>query len=808
MAFTGVSGSGKSSLIFDTLYMESYRRFSDASQVPVHLMGRQSPAAGKRPRFRAIKGLPPALGLSQRQGVAGRLSTVGTISGVADLLRVYFAAFGEVFCKNCDIPLRAMSFLDVMEAMGKRFSGKKIVVLAPIAEKRKGAFADELERFRRFGFTRVRLNGVTKRLDGDPKDVALDARKLNTVELIVDAFELRPERAQRAERAVAQAVDIAKLVRVEAAAENFAPTSDCELYNLSSACPQCGESAPKLDPRHLSHTSLGKCSECEGRGGFNDDLPADLFPCTQCNGSRLDPDMPTVRIQQMSFESLTSMTLQDLGQMCARERSQIAKTDRSRFKVLDEIIRLSRVHETLGVSHLTLGRSGGSLSPGDLQRLRLASLLSNQLQGAVYVLDEPCQGLTKPEVDHLLSTLRMFVASGSSVVVVEHHPDFLRGVDRVFVMGPGAGERGGEIVAEMPGHAYDPRIEVEQSRALLANSPVQKQIPDPLSFSGAEAARALSSSSTKSGGFLRFQLTGFRGLNAKELKLQERAVNILRGPSGSGKASFVELVLIPQLTLASASAEKEATIGAKMLIDEKFAKVTLPKDFSVAGLEVVKPGTLVRSTRRSLAAALDILVPLRSRFENLVSSQILGLTASDFSWHSKKGQCRQCSGKGFLEFEQKYAPPIEVICSSCNGAKLDRHSLVPKLKGKNFAEILDLTVEQAIAFFESDRQIRTRLEPPLEFGLGYLRLNQTMESLSGGEMQRLVLTLELKRARVDGFWYLLTHPGTGLHLPDIQVLGNLLRSLVNRGATFVLTENREEFAEYADHVIEFDASAH
>jgi excinuclease ABC subunit A len=783
VAFTGVSGSGKSSLIFSTVYAESFRRFSDASQVPVHLMGRSSLAQSRRPRVAAIRGLPPALGLSQRQGVAGRLSTVGTVSGVADLLRVYAAAFGQVFCRNCDIPLAALKFDDVVAAVRQRFLDTKVMIFAPVAEKRKGAFVEELERFRKLGYTRIRLNGQLHRLDSPEEGPRLDARKLNTVELLVDAFALKEERMARAERAIGQAIELAQLVRVETA-----DGARSEIYNLSAACPSCGESAPSLDPRHLSHSSLGQCPACEGSGGSEDGVPADLAPCTSCSGSRLASDLPTVRIAGVSFREAVMYRLSDTQRLVSNEIKSGGK-DRARMRVLGELERLLAVQVDLGLGHLTLNRSGGTLSPGDLQRLRLASLLANKLRGAVYVLDEPCQGLTALETKSLLSYLRQFVENQSTVLVVEHHPDFLKGTDSVFVMGPGAGSRGGRVVLECSGASYDPAIEVSEYEKNVRRK-VKPLLKEKAPIKG---QKALGEGRTT----LRFRKSQVRSLNLPEVTIQSHAINIIRGSSGSGKTSFVELCVLPLLR------DAEALRFSSGRWRGKYGAAQSTGSLSVRGIIEIRPGSLVRSTRRSVASALDILVPLRARFESLASSQLLGLNASDFSWSAKSGGCLTCEGKGYQEFEQKYAPPLRVECTACQGLRLKPSSLKPQLRGKNFAEVLALSVEAAAEFFSNDRQIRSRLEPALEFGLGYVRLDQTMETLSGGETQRLILTLDLKRTKVEGMWYLLTHPGTGLHLPDIQVLGSLLKGLVAKGATFILIENREEFAEFADCQIQF-----
>lgn len=784
VAFTGVSGSGKSSLIFSTVYAEAFRRFSDASQVPVHLMGRSTLAHNRRARVAAIKGLPPALGLSQRQGVAGRLSTVGTVSGVADLLRVYAAAFGQVFCRNCDIPLAALTFDDVMTALRERFVDLKVMILAPIAEKRKGAFVEELERFRKLGYTRVRLNGELCRLDGPEDEIRLDARRLNTLELLIDSFALKEERFARAERAIGQAIEMARLVRVETV-----DGRSSEIYNLSAACPSCGESAPRLDPRRLSHSSLGQCAQCCGTGEAEQDVPSDLSPCSACNGSRLSRDLPTVRIKGVSFRDLVQFTLRDVQNLVLSEMSVVGN-DKGRLRVLKELQRLLDVQVSLGLGHLNISRAGGSLSPGDLQRLRLASLLANKLRGAVYVLDEPCQGLTADETRGLLSYLRQFVQEQSTVLVVEHHPDFLKGTDTVFVMGPGAGSRGGQIVLQCPGRKYDPQTEVVDYERNV------KRKVRPLLKDSTQARKAVGRSAdtvTK----VNFKKISVRSLSLPMTTLKSHSINILRGPSGSGKASFVDLCVLPLLRDAESLKFSSGQWRGKCCFARSDGPVV------VKGIIEIKPGSIVRSTKRTVASALDVLVPLRSRFASLASSQLLGLSAADFSWNVKQGQCATCEGRGYQEYRQKYAPALRVECSACQGCKLKPSSLKPQLRGKNFAEVLALSVESAVEFFIHDRQIRSRLEPALDFGLGYVRLDQTMETLSGGEAQRLILTLDLKRTKVDGMWYVLTHPGTGLHLPDIQVLGRLLRGLVSKGATFILIENREEFGEFADCITQF-----
>ncbi len=792
IAFTGVSGSGKSSLIFDTLYVEAFRRFADASHAPVHLMGHSFWSRTVRPKFKSIKGLPAALGLSQRQGVAGKLSTVGTISGVSDLLRVYYAAFGDVHCRNCDIPLRATPFRELMTRIESSFAGEKITVTAPIVEKRKGAFAQDIEKFRQLGFSKIRVNGETYSLQDEDQRISIDSKKLNTIEVMIDAVQVVPERRARLERAVGQALEYGKgVVKIEL-------KSTFQKFNTKSACPQCGESAPRLDPRYFSHSSLAQCETCGGTGAQDEDLPADLYPCKKCSGTRLNPARPIVRVQSMLFESLHKIPVSELLHHLKISFSSDAGSERARVQVLSEALRLVETMCQLGLGHLTLNREGGSLSPGDLQRLRLASMISNQLRGALYIMDEPCQGLTSAEVTQLVKVLRGLVNNGSSVLVVEHHPQFLRYCDEVFLMGPGAGRLGGKVVSQFRGENEIAEMLLAKEKALFESAAAIESsgfLRSP-AFRLRRGKSADEKQPEKESAALILENISVRTANKKSIRLPQSSLTLIRGEAGHGKGSFIELCVWPALEKLIESENPKAA-------ELEFCRLRPEGPLVVNSLHDVRPGSLVRTSRRTVAAALDVLVPMREIFAQLPQSQVMGLTASHFSWNSKAGRCPSCEGRGYLEIPQRFGPPVEVSCEECLGTKLAQRSLVPRFKGLNLAEIMNLTLEDARNFFAHVRLIESRLAAALEFGLGYVTLGQGMDSLSGGELQRLTLTLELRRAQLEGAWFLLLHPGTGLHTPDIATLGRLLRMMVSRGASFVVLENREEFLRFADQVVEF-----
>jgi excinuclease ABC subunit A len=803
VAFTGVSGSGKSSLVFDTIYSEAFRRFTDSSQVPIYVMGSSNWSKMTRPRFRSITGLPPALGLSQKQGVAGKLSTVGTISSVSDLLRVYFAAFGEVFCRKCDIPLKSISFTDLFKMILDEFLSKKIKIIAPICEKRKGAFIEEIENFRELGFSKLRVNGEIHDLQDDSVNIKIDAKKLNTIDVIIEYVIVSNEKKQRIERALAQALEYGKgIVKIEY-------LSQINIFNTKSNCPQCGESSPKLDPRYFSHSSLGKCIKCEGEGSHKKGFPADLFPCKQCKGARLDPSSPIVRVCGKTFIETHLLTINDLYKFILTDLKTHAQLDKSKLKVYSELSRSIFSIRILGLGHLILNRSGASLSPGDLQRLRLASMISNKLMGVLYVVDEPCQGLTSEEVKQLVSVLQEIVRGGATVVAVEHHPVFLSFCETLILMGPGAGVHGGQVVSI----TTDPRdlgafLDKQQNqlnvpKIVLQGLPQEKVLRLPKVNSKKQIPEISLRNTPKKDTHAEiiFSDIKFRNLVDKKIQIKQGFITIIRGKSGIGKSSFLEMCLLPSLySLGGKNPDSEEEINIPF---KEFCKLNVLNDLKVNIVGYVKPGSVTRSSRRSVASALEVIKPIREVFSQLPTSQVMGLSESHFSWNSKLGRCENCEGKGYIELPQRYSEPVRVECEICIGAKLCSRSLLPRFKGFNLADVMNFTLEQALEVFENHRLIANRIIRACQFGLGYVQLGQGMDSLSGGELQRLNLTIELKRANLDGAWFILTHPSTGLHGPDILILGELMREMTNRGATFVLIENREEFLPFADKVIEF-----
>ncbi len=802
VVFTGVSGSGKSSLVFDTVYAEAFRRFTDSSQASYYVMGSSQFAKMSRPRFRSIMGLPPALGLSQRQGVAGKISTVGTISGVSDLFRVYFAAFGDFYCRKCDIPLKAFSFSEISKKIMEEFEQKKIMLIASIAEKRKGLFKTEIEKFRELGFSKLRINGEIFDLQDEKVKITIDAKKLNTIDIIIDFLIINSEKKQRIERSIFQALEYGKgILKVEIGNKYY-------IFNTKSRCPQCGESSPKIDPRYFSHSSIGQCEKCEGEGSEGEGLPADLFPCKICSGTRLTPIRPIVRILRKTYEEIHLMNMNKLFDFVDTDLRNISQGDKSKEKIFSEIFRSIISINKVGLNHLILNRAGSSLSPGDLQRLRLASMISNKLSGVMYAVDEPCQGLTAEEVKKITLIFKELIKDGASILAVEHHPTFLSECEILFLMGPGAGVHGGQIVAKTTDHVHlKDLLAKQQLQKVVSKIEVPTSMPAKIKKLSKKSSKSVDSAVSLENtpnnlekGYISFSDISLRNLKMQDITIQQGAITVLRGESGRGKSSFLDLCLLPALSAFGGKGLEEDLTRIPQY--GKFSKVN-SKNISVNIVGYVKPGSMTRSSRRSVASALEVIAPLREIFAKLPASQVMGLTESHFSWNSKLGRCDKCEGRGYIELPQKYAQSVRVECELCLGAKLNSRSLLPRFKGANLADIMDFTLEQTLEVFENHKHIASKVSRACQFGLGYIQLGQGMDSLSGGELQRLNLTLELKRASLEGAWFILTHPSTGLHGPDIQILGNLMKVMTERGATFVLIENREEFSKFADNIIEF-----
>jgi excinuclease ABC subunit A len=766
---TGPSGSGKSTLAFDVVFAEGQRRFLET----LTPYARQFLPTMPRPDVDSVTGIPPAIALEQRTARAGGTSTVATVTEVAHYVRLLYAKVGTPHCPDHDTPI-ARTTLEAVEEAVRRVRGKRWL-LAPVVKARKGTYLDVFTAAYRGGIELAYCDGVRVSTDAPPK---LKKALEHNIDLVIGGFD-EPSKLDRAalERALNWGEGEFKL-RNETGGE--------QLFSTTSACPTCGFSVPELDPRFFSfNTKQGRCETCEGAGVTYEEervgrgKTAQVWlvesECEACEGSRLAPIPRAVRVNGERYHELTARSV----------RSALARVRDWRFEgnrailaqgVVLELTRRLEFLEEVGLGYLSLDRAAGTLSGGEMQRLRLAAQLGAGLTGALYVLDEPTIGLHPRDTGRLLGNLRRLVDLGSTVLVVEHDIDTIRAADHLIDLGPGGGARGGRIVAEGSPAEVLTNVESPTGRA-LANEPVHRApLPVPR-------------------GHAFLELTGAREHNLKRVDVAVplgRFV-VVAGVSGSGKSTLVRQVLLPavrrQLGLVTDEpGEFDALRGEKPILR------ALSVDQSPIG----------RTPRSVPATFLGIWDPIRRIFAATPEAKLLGYDQSRFSFNTPKGgRCSTCEGQGSLTHEMSFLPDVVTACPACGGQRFEPQTLTVKYRGLSAGEVLALTAEEALGVFEAHPTIIAPLKTLCDLGAGYIALGQGSHTLSGGEAQRLKLATELTAGkRHEHTLYVLDEPTTGLHVADVEKLVRVLGRLVDRGDTLIVIEHHPHVMAGADWLIE------
>jgi excinuclease ABC subunit A len=871
---TGLSGSGKSSLAFDTLYAEGQRRYVES----LSAYARQFLQLMEKPDVDLIEGLSPAIAIEQKATSHNPRSTVGTVTEIHDYLRLLYARVGEPHCPEHGIALSAQSVSQMVDHVLQLPEDTRLMILAPLLVGRKGENHELFEDLKAQGFVRVRIDGTVHDIDALPK---LSKTKKHTVEIVVDRIKVRQDARQRLaesfETALRHADGRAIAVQMDQGNEH--------LFSARFACPICSYSLPELEPRLFSFNNpLGACPRCDGLGqitffdprrvvafphlslaagaikgwdrrnqfyfqmlaslaqqyGFDvdtafEDLPKaiqDLVlggsgrekvrflyvgergnkyqrehpfegilpnlerryretdsvavreelakylasqPCPECNGTRLRREARHVFVAGRAIFELSGMPL---NQALAFFHSM--KLEGARHAIADKIVReiANRLQflVNVGLDYLALDRSADTLSGGEAQRIRLASQIGSGLTGVMYVLDEPSIGLHQRDNDRLLTTLKALRDLGNSVIVVEHDQDAIQNADYVVDMGPGAGERGGQVIAEgtpsqiaanpasLTGQFISGRRSISTPR--LRNKPQPNQI---------------------------LVVTGARGNNLKgvDLHLPVGLFVCVTGVSGSGKSTLINDTLYNAAAqhLYNSTAEPAAHDGIEGL--DFFDKVVN-----------VDQSPIGRTPRSNPATYTGLFTPVRDLFAGVPLARERGYGAGRFSFNVKGGRCEACQGDGVLKVEMHFLPDIYVPCDVCHGRRYNRETLEIQYKGRNIHEVLEMTVEQAHGFFEAVPVLARKLETLLDVGLGYIRLGQSATTLSGGEAQRVKLALELSKRDTGRTLYILDEPTTGLHFQDIELLLKVLQRLRDHGNTVVVIEHNLDVIKTADWVID------
>ncbi|MDQ6975278.1 MAG: excinuclease ABC subunit UvrA [Mariprofundaceae bacterium] len=876
VVITGVSGSGKSSLAFDTLYAEGQRRYVES----LSSYARQFLGMMERPDVDNIEGLSPAISIEQKTTSKNPRSTVGTITEVHDYLRLLFARIGEPHCHACGKPIHAQAASVIIEHLLTLDDGVRLQLLAPLAQRKKGAFKQELEQASKDGFVRVRIDGTIYTLDDGYPD--LDKRYRHDIELVVDRLILRAGIRTRMADSVETALRYGSGMLLAVVGDNDDVRE--ELFSEHFACADCGISYPDIEPRLFSFNSpLGACKRCDGLGtrmqfdealvvpnagltlnqgaiapwGERDaplyqqtlaavvghfsvgmdtafsDLPKvvqhallhgtgsdavrfvfisgtesraverpfeGVIPnldrryhesasddvrtslrryiretnCPACQGQRLGPLACHVFVAGKSLPEINTMPLRDAAAwfqniMLSPQQQSIA------VRILEEIsARLGFMIE-VGLDYLNLGRTAGTLSGGEAQRIRLATQIGSALVGVLYILDEPSIGLHQRDNDRLLGTLKRLRDLGNSVLVVEHDEDAIRTADWVIDMGPQAGEHGGMVVAEgslntiMKANTLTADyLSGRKSIAIPKRRPVPKKHP----------------------------MLGVKGASEHNLKkvtarFPTARFTCVTGVSGSGKSTLTLDTLFR--AFAQNKGLKTERIGTHtVLLGANFVDKVIDIDQSPIG----------RTPRSNPATYTGVFTPIRELFAAVPESRARGYKVGRFSFNVRGGRCENCQGDGIIKVEMHFLPDVYVHCETCEGARYNKETLDIRYKGKTIADVLAMTVEDAAVFFKAVPTLKKRLQTLEEVGLHYIRLGQSATTLSGGEAQRIKLSRELARRATGDTLYILDEPTTGLHFDDVARLLKVLHALVDRGNTMIVIEHNLDVIKTADWIVD------
>ena len=871
---TGLSGSGKSSLAFDTIYAEGQRRYVES----LSAYARQFLGLMEKPDVDAIEGLSPAISIEQKTTGHNPRSTVGTVTEIYDYLRLLWARVGVPHCPNDGVPIQRQNATQITDAVLMCPEGTRIEVVAPLVRGRKGEFKEVFEGARRQGFVRVRVDGELHDLVKPPK---LNRRTNHEIGLVVDRLVVRPEDRPRLHDSIETALRAADGV-VEVLRDGTRT-----VYSERFACPTCGYSLAELEPRQFSFNSpYGACSACGGLGTRREVSPALVLgdprisvlegvilpwgepsgylrkvvlptlaaafkfrletpwgdlpervrsillggapdrklrfaagagaayesawegvlqnvgrryrettsdgvraqleeymtesPCDACGGRRLKPESLSVLVHGRGIGDVVDLPV---GAALAFFRSIPLRGTRGGTidpdiagPILREVTERLAFLEDVGLAYLTLGRAAGTLSGGEAQRIRLATQIGSRLVGVLYILDEPSIGLHPRDTGRLLATLRGLRDLGNTVIVVEHDEETIRAADHVVDLGPRAGRLGGEVVAE------GSVAEVERHPASLTGRYLRGElrIPVPSARRLVDPDRVL-------------RVVGARQHNLRgvDVAFPVGAFTAVTGVSGSGKSTLVTDILYHGL--ARHFYRAKTLPGAHDRIDglEQLDKV-LAIDQSPIG----------RTPRSNPATYTGLFTPIRDLFAQLAESKIRGYGPGRFSFNVKGGRCESCQGDGLVKIEMHFLPDVYVPCEVCKGRRYNRETLDVRYKGKSIADVLDLTVAEALEFFEAQPRIRSRLEVLNDVGLGYIHLGQSATTLSGGEAQRVKLATELAKRDTGRTLYILDEPTTGLHFEDVRLLLSVLHRLVDRGNTVVVIEHNLQVIKTADWVID------
>jgi excinuclease ABC subunit A len=885
---SGLSGSGKSSLAFDTIFAEGQRRYVESlSAYARQFLGRMD-----KPDLDYIEGLSPAISIEQKTTHRNPRSTVGTVTEIYDYYRLLYARIGVPHCPVCGREIREQSVDQIVDAILQMGEGTRIQILAPVIRGKKGEHQKILEDARKAGYARARIDGVPVNLDEDT--VRLDKQKKHSIEIIVDRLIIGPGiRSRLAESAEAalEAADGIILVISEAGSDPSPAREGRKntehFFSRKNACPDCGISIPELQPRLFSFNNpFGACPACSGLGAklefdpdlvipnrelsFNEggcipynpdspwyrskfeglakhfkfsldtpfkDLPRKLMnvilygtdeqvkfkyenrdgsnyaaykqefpgileelkrrymetqspgikewlekfmsqkPCEECGGKRLKPEALGVTVgggRTLNIWELSCLTVAE-----SLNFFESLKLNRSEKKIAQQILKEINARlgflKNVGLEYLSLERKSATLSGGEAQRIRLATQIGSSLVGVLYILDEPSIGLHQRDNQRLIDTLLYLRDLGNTLIVVEHDEQTLRTADYIVDLGPGAGVHGGAVVAQ--GTPEEVMESEESLTGLYLAGKLTMEIP--------ETRRK------GNGNFIRLQGVAEHNLKGIDVEIPLGLFTCITGVSGSGKSTLLSDVLYPALANRIYGSSREEGTYKKISGVEHVDKV-IDIDQSPIG----------RTPRSNPVTYVGVFTEIRNLFASLPDSKMRGYKPGRFSFNVRGGRCENCEGDGTIKIEMNFLPDVYITCDVCQGKRFNRETLEIRYKGKNIADVLDMTIEEATDFFGHIPHIARKMDTLLSVGLGYVKLGQSALTLSGGEAQRVKLALELSKRSTGKTFYILDEPTTGLHFADVKQLMEVIQRLVDQGNTVVMIEHNLDVLLQADHIID------